>query len=172
LTIIDRRLEQLGILEGHIQACRMPREEEAIFLVDGGVDIFDRAISMTPGTYSNWQKMKQQAAKASVELQIVSAYRSVDYQCDLFLKKLARGISLNDILKVNAIPGFSQHHSGRALDLSTPDFPHLETIFEQSDAFAWLQKHAPQHAFELSYPSNNDQGVDYEPWHWAYQGDD
>ncbi|MFT7090540.1 MAG: D-alanyl-D-alanine carboxypeptidase [Candidatus Azotimanducaceae bacterium] len=172
MTILDRRLKQLGILESHIQACRMPREEEAIFLVDGGLDIFDRAISMTPGTYSNWQQMKTQAVKDSVELQIVSAYRSVEYQCDLFLKKLARGISLGDILKVNAIPGFSQHHTGRALDLSTPDFPPLETIFEESIAFAWLQKHAYQYDFALSYPCNNDQGIDYEPWHWSYQGDD
>jgi len=150
----------------------MPREEEAIFLVDGGRDIFDRAISMTPGTFSNWQKMQLQAAKDSIELQIVSAYRSIDYQCDLFLKKLARGISLDEILMVNAIPGFSQHHSGRALDLSTPDFPPLEAIFEESTAFTWLQEHAQQFNFELSYPNNNDQGIDYEPWHWAYQRDD
>lgn len=150
----------------------MPREEEAIFLVDGGVDIFDRAISMTPGTFSSWQQMQQHAAKDSIELQIVSAYRSIDYQCELFLKKLARGISLEEILKVNAIPGFSQHHSGRALDLSTPEFPPLETTFENSDAFAWLEHHARQFDFVLSYPINNEQGIDYEPWHWAYQRDD
>jgi D-alanyl-D-alanine carboxypeptidase len=172
LSVLDRRLAQLGILQSHIEACRMPREEEAVLLVDAGLDIFDRPISMSPGTFSNWQRMKRHATRDSIELQIVSAYRSIDYQCDLFMKKLQRGISLDDILKVNAIPGFSEHHSGRALDLSTPEFTPLETTFEDSLAFAWLMNHAHRYAFELSYPNNNRQGVDYEPWHWAYQGSD
>ncbi|MFT6645951.1 MAG: D-alanyl-D-alanine carboxypeptidase [Patiriisocius sp.] len=165
---MDKRLGQLGILQSHIDACRIPREEEAIVLVNGGVDVFDRQISMTPETFSAWVIMRKQAANDSIELQIVSAYRSIDYQCELFLKKLSRGVLLDEILKVNAIPGFSQHHTGRALDLTTLDYPHLEIDFELSPAFDWLQNNAGHFGFELSYPAENDLGIDYEPWHWAY----
>tara|TARA_R110002072_G_scaffold36524_3_gene107532 strand:+ start:17293 stop:17826 length:534 start_codon:yes stop_codon:yes gene_type:complete len=172
MKFMDRRLSQLGILQSHLDACRMPRADEAVLLVDAGVDIFDRTVSMTPNTFTAWRKMKNHATNDSIELQIVSAYRSIDYQCDLFLRKLGRGVPLEEILKVNAIPGFSQHHTGRALDLTTPEFPPLEESFESSAAFEWLMAHAYQYEFELSYPANNNQGIDYEPWHWAYTGSD
>lgn len=165
---MDKRLSQLGILQSHIEACRIPREDEAIVLVDGGVDVFDRPIRMTPEAFTAWVTMRDQADNDLIELQIVSAYRSIDYQCELFLKKLSRGVLLDEILKVNAIPGFSQHHTGRALDLTTLDYQPLEIEFESSSAFAWLQKNAGHYGFVLSYPSGNDLGIDYEPWHWAY----
>jgi len=165
---MDKRLNQLGILQSHIDACRMPKQDDAVVLVDGGVDIFDRQISMTPATYTAWITMRDQATNNSIELQIVSAYRSIDYQCELFLKKLSRGVLLDEILTVNAIPGFSQHHTGRALDLTTMNYPPLEIEFESSPAFDWLQNNASHFGFELSYPAENDLGIDYEPWHWAY----
>jgi D-alanyl-D-alanine carboxypeptidase len=169
---MEKRLRQLGLMQHHIDICRMPLEAEAVVLTDAGVDMFDRPIQMTPGTESHWQKMKQHAANDGIELQVVSAYRSIEYQCDIIERKLQNGIALDEILKVNAIPGYSQHHSGRALDLSTPGFEPLEEVFENSDAFAWLGEHANQHTFKLSYPRGNAEGIDYEPWHWAYQGDD
>lgn len=169
---MDKQLEQLGLLQHHLDACRMTREDEATVLVDAGIDIFDRPIQMTPGTERHWQQMRQHAANDNIELQIVSAFRSIKYQCGLFQRKLKSGIALEDILKVNAIPGFSQHHTGRALDLSTPGFEPLTESFEASRAFAWLTQHAIEHRFSLSYPRNNHQGIDYEPWHWAYQGSD
>mgnify|MGYP003648498748 CR=1 FL=1 len=169
---MDRRLEQLGLCQHHLDACSLPVEEEAAILVDAGLDIFDRPIQMTPGTAQNWHRMQQHAASDFVELQIVSAFRSIDYQCGLFQRKLERGIALEDILKVNAIPGYSQHHTGRALDLSTPDFTPLEESFEDSMAFTWLLANAASYGFEMSYPRDNQLGIDYEPWHWAYQGQD
>ncbi|MGA7934447.1 MAG: D-alanyl-D-alanine carboxypeptidase family protein, partial [Kovacikia sp.] len=38
-------------------------------------------------------------------------------------------------------------------------------------ASKWLQANAAHYSFELSYPKNNPQGVNYEPWHWRYVGD-
>lgn len=169
---MDKRLEQLGLRQHHLDACRTPCEEEATVLVDAGYDIFDRPIRMTPGTERQWQRMRQHAANDLIELQIVSAFRSVEYQCGLFQRKLENGIGLEDILRVNAIPGFSQHHTGRALDLSTPEYKPLDESFENSNAFAWLLQNARRYAFELTYPRDNDQGIDYEPWHWTYQGAD
>lgn len=164
------QLASLGITEQHLNQCRMPLEEEAVSLVSAGVDIFDREIYMTPETFSAWQKMQLAALEDSVELQVVSAFRSVDYQCDLIKRKLRAGQSIEQILRVNAIPGYSEHHTGRAIDLTTPDSPPLEEQFENTSAFAWLNDHGEKFAFALSYPRDNAAGIDYEPWHWAYQG--
>ena len=85
-------------------------------------------------------------------LQIVSAFRSADYQKNLLQRKLEAGQGLEDILKVNAAPGFSEHHSGCALDITTPDFEPLEEEFENSPAFTWLCEHGKSYGFSLSFP--------------------
>ena len=166
--IIPRYLAQLGITEKHLSDCALPLEEEACTLVSAGVDVFDREVLMTPETLEAWTSMSIAAKNDGATLQIVSAFRSVEYQCELIARKLNRGIAIDDILCVNAIPGYSQHHTGRALDLTTPEFPPLETQFEESAAFQWLSEHGSEFGFSLSYPKNNTAGIDYEPWHWAY----
>ena len=47
-------------------------------------------------------------------LLIVSGFRSIEYQASLIRKKLNAGQSVSEILQVNAAPGFSEHHTGRA----------------------------------------------------------
>jgi D-alanyl-D-alanine carboxypeptidase len=81
-------------------------------------------------------------------------------------------LSLADILQVNAAPGFSEHHSGRAIDIGAPGEPAAEPSFERTPAFNWLMQFAPAHGFRLSYPRNNPHGIAYEPWHWYWIGKD
>ena len=79
-------------------------------------------------------------------------------------------VCIEDILKVSAAPGYSEHHSGRALDITTPGYDVLEEVFEASPAFRWLEKNASHYRFRLSYPRDNPHGVVYEPWHWYWHG--
>jgi D-alanyl-D-alanine carboxypeptidase len=158
--------EELGIAAEYPRQCGMPLQPECETLVDVGLDAFARPARLEAATAQSWQAMQAAAADAGVELQLVSAYRSFDYQKQLFQRKLARGITLPDILKVNAAPGYSEHHSGRALDIGTPGCPPLEEEFETTAAFAWLQAHAADFGFRLSFPRDNPHGVLYEPWHW------
>ena len=161
---------ELGIPAHYAAQCGMAAHAECSSLVDAGVDVFGRPARLEAATCTAWQAMQAAAAADGIELQLVSAYRSHDYQRQLFERKLARGQVLEDILKVNAAPGFSEHHSGRAVDIGTPGCAHLEEVFEASAAFAWLSQHAGQHGFRLSFPRDNAFGVLYEPWHWYYEG--
>ncbi|HEY4990089.1 MAG TPA: D-alanyl-D-alanine carboxypeptidase family protein, partial [Opitutaceae bacterium] len=70
--------------------------------------------------------------------------------------------------KVNAAPGYSEHHTGRAVDIGVPDEPPLEEGFALTQAFSWLTAHAREFGFALSYACGNPQGIAYEPWHWLY----
>jgi D-alanyl-D-alanine carboxypeptidase len=115
--------------------------------------------------------MKTAAAAENVELLIVSGFRSIEYQVELFLKKLAAGISIEDILDVNAAPGFSEHHTGRAVDIATRGARPLTEEFETTPAFAWLRLHAADFAFQLTYDRGNRHGFCYEPWHWSQIAD-
>ena len=99
---------------------------------------------------------------------MVSAFRSASYQLVIIERKLERGQSIAEILRVSAAPGFSEHHSGRAIDISTPGFAALEEEFEYSPAFHWLQRHAGDYGFYMSFPRDNAHGITYEPWHWCW----
>ncbi len=140
---------------------------EATELVEVGPDMFGRELHLHPATAAAWSRMYAAAEANGIVLQLVSGFRSVDYQHQLIARKLARGLTIEEILAVNAAPGFSEHHSGRALDLATPGSRPLEAEFELTEAFAWLSANATEFGFRLSYPRDNPHGLLYEPWHWA-----
>lgn len=117
-----------------------------------------------------WRAMQTAARCAGVALEPVSTFRSIAHQRNLVELKLARGNDTDSVFAVNAVPGYSEHHSGRAIDIGTIDCPALDEAFELTPAFAWLQAHATTFGFRLSYPRNNHHGVIYEPWHWYFQG--
>lgn len=160
----------LGIADDYAKACGMPLQPECPNLTAVEPDVFGRPAMLEQRAAQAWQTMQAAAASEGVTLQLVSAYRGYNYQQQLFQRKLDKGIGIADILRVNAAPGFSEHHSGRAIDLSCPDFPPLEEVFEQSAAFMWLQRHAKTFGFRMSFPRENPYGVMYEPWHWYFIG--
>ena len=108
------------------------------------------------------------ASEDGIELHLVSAFRSASYQLEILRRKLDQGQSIDEILKVSAAPGYSEHHSGRVVDLTTPGYAALEEEFETSAAFAWLRRNAANYGFHLSYPRGNPHGIAYEPWHWCW----
>jgi D-alanyl-D-alanine carboxypeptidase len=112
--------------------------------------------------------MKQAAAGDGVVVELLSAFRSVERQAEIVRAKLGRGQSIDEILTVLAPPGFSEHHTGRAIDVGTPGCKPLEVAFEQTPAFAWLERNAARFGFRLSFPRGNPFGYQYEPWHWCF----
>jgi D-alanyl-D-alanine carboxypeptidase len=159
----------LGITPGYPGTSGMQPVPECARLLSAGQDVFGRETLMDGEALAAWQRMQKAAANDGVALQLVSAFRSVAYQKGIFERKLAAGQQLAVILTVNAAPGFSEHHSGCALDLGTPGYAHLEEAFENSAAFTWLSRHADAFGFSMSFPRDNAFGVQYEPWHWCYR---
>jgi D-alanyl-D-alanine carboxypeptidase len=170
-ALVDALLTELGSGPALRLACQLPWQAEAINLVSAGLDIFEREQFMTAATLSCWQAIKAAAKQDGIELQLVSAFRSVEYQCQLVRRKALTGLALDDIFRVSAIPGFSEHHTGRALDITCPNSETLEESFETTDTFAWLQVNASRFTFFMSYPRNNAAGIIYEPWHWTCHPD-
>ncbi len=166
----EKRINEL-LKEFGIDSPAGPMQVEATKLTSLGLDALDREQQATPATVRAWHAMKDAAADDGVTLELISAFRSVDYQCDLIRRKLERGQAINEIMKINAAPGFSEHHTGRALDLNTPGCEMLTEAFEDTDAFRWLCSNADRFGFVMTYPRDNAFGIDFEPWHWAYNGE-
>ena len=161
----------LGIPASYADTCGMPLQPECADLVETELDVFGRQPLLETAAHRAWLRMKAGAREQGVELRIVSAYRSTQYQQGIVQRKLEQGQALDAILKVNAAPGYSEHHSGRALDIGCPGYPHLSEEFEHSPAYRWLDECAGAYGFSLSFPRDNPFGVLYEPWHWKYGGD-
>ncbi len=137
-------------------------------LISAGLDIYGREQKLTPETFAAWVAMKTAAEQDRETLQLVSAFRSVDYQKQIIQRKLAAGQSWEQILRVSALPGYSEHHTGRTIDITTPDSKPLEEQFEQTSAFRWMARRAGEFGFTMTYPRNNPFGVAFEPWHWTF----
>ena len=158
--------EELGICESKIAHRRLPLQPEASELIE----VFEgkRTHQLSPKAAKAWDEMKDAAGDAGVWLRLVSAFRSVAYQGELIRKKLGRGENIESILRVNAAPGYSEHHTGNAVDVTVNDCSQLTEEFEQTQAFRWLTIHASCYGFRLSYPRNNPYGYKFEPWHWCF----
>jgi D-alanyl-D-alanine carboxypeptidase len=166
----EPRLPVLALPVDYAARTGLPRQREPTLLVDAGRDAFGRRAWLQAAAALDWQRMRVAAARDRVTLQLVSAFRHAAYQTRLVQRKRARGLTLDEILKVNAAPGYSEHHSGRAIDLTTPGCAPAEVDFETTPAFDWLRRHAARFGFRLSYPRGNPHGVTYEPWHWYHVG--
>ena len=163
-------MESLKIQKNYARRHRLSMQPEARRLKSIGLDVFGREQQLSPGAANAWKRLLINAAKNNVEIQVVSAWRSVDYQLGLVQNKIDKGQKIEDILKVSAVPGYSEHHTGLALDVTAPGFAVLEEEFENSPAFSWLLNQAEKFKFRLSFPRGNRHQIAYEPWHWFYYG--
>lgn len=116
--------------------------------------------------------MKADAKAQGIELVLISGFRTVAKQDELFQKQTKKRGSKEAASKLSAPPGYSEHHTGYAVDIGDGKQPKLDLKFEfeSTPAYKWLDKNAKTHGFELSFPRDNYQGVSFEPWHWRYIG--
>lgn len=152
---------------GHFRYAEAPAAELGSITADGSIKLRKAAAKA-------YQEMQAAAQQEGVSLVPLSGFRSLTDQDYLFFgKKAERGQVAAERAKVSAPPGYSEHHTGYALDIGDGTVPamHLSPDFENTPAFKWLKANAPFHSFEISFPKNNKQGVTYEPWHWRFVGD-
>ena len=117
-------------------------------------------------------KMREDARNDGIFLVFLSGFRSINLQKDIFYSlKSRRNQVAAERARVSAPPGYSEHSTGFAIDIGDANKREtdFEIEFENTDAFKWLKKNAAKYHFILSFNRNNE-NVDYEPWHWRYEG--
>lgn len=133
----------------------------------------DGQIRLRSAAAAKFQAMVQDARSSGVNLVPLSGYRTVQEQEYLFFEiKAQRNQDASKRAEVSAPPGYSEHHTGYAIDIGDSRAPatNLSVSFENTAAFQWLQQNAARYGFELSFPRDNPQGISYEPWHWRFVG--
>lgn len=163
----DAQAQTNGSLLGHLPYAEAPESELAPLTNDG-------RFRMRKAAAQQFLAMQQAARSAGVNLTVISAFRSVKEQEQLFF---AVGAQRNQTpaqrAALSAPPNYSEHHTGYAIDIGDGNVPatNLSANFEKTKAYEWLSQNAAKFRFELSFPKDNIQGVSYEPWHWRFVGD-
>jgi zinc D-Ala-D-Ala carboxypeptidase len=122
---------------------------------------------------ASFRRMQGAAAQAGIALVPLSGFRDRAEQNSLFYDVAAeRGQSLQERAQTSAPPGYSEHHTGYAVDIGDGNEPGYDfnQAFAQTDAGRWLQANGGKYGFELSFPPGVT-CVSYEPWHWRWVGD-
>lgn len=154
-------------LLGHFAYSEAPQKELKPIVPNSGIKLRKSAAQ-------KFQAMVVAARAKRVTLVPISGFRSTATQQHLFFDvKAARGQVATKRATVSAPPGYSEHHTGYAVDIGDGRTPatNLNPKFEKTRAFKWLSANAARFSFEMSFPKNNSQGVTYEPWHWRFVGD-
>ena len=145
--------------------------------LDGGYRIDSRV----KDTYN---AMIAAAKNDGVSLKLISGFRTFSGQTSLFNNKvnqyLNQGYSKEKAKELAAQyvapPGTSEHLTGLAVDLISPDWYNthssLTSDFENTKQFKWLYEHCAEYGFILRYPKDKVEitGYSYEPWHYRYVG--
>ena len=134
---------------------------------------------MKPAAKKAFERM-QKAMQDEIHLTLgyTSAYRGKDAQ----RRSLNNHTYKNDAnvmkkrFKSVAPIGYSEHHTGYALDITingnaSRNNNDWKTNATLKKAYDWLVKNAKRFGFEQSFPANNKQGVIEEGWHWRFVGD-
>lgn len=133
--------------------------------------------------YDEKKLMRKEAAEALEELFIaaeqegytlygISAYRSYKRQYDIFTNNIKKK-GFDHTLKYSAKPGYSEHQTGLAIDVSVKSIKNLlDSSFSNTPEGMWLDNNAHLYGYIIRYPENKTSitGYSYEPWHIRYVG--
>ena len=97
----------------------------------------------------------------------VSGYRGYSTQVKTFGSKIKRDGGVSNRQKLSALPGFSQHHTGKAFDILSVE---SQWWNKNSKIKTWVENNVCKYGFKVSYLT---QGVlrSAEPWHLYFTGE-
>lgn len=145
------------------------------------VDIPGGSHTIASRVYDHLMAMLDAADKAGTPPAVCSAYRTYDYQRQLFESRVERckrekGLegeeAENEAAFWVARPGTSEHQAGLAVDLIDQNYTELDKAQESTPTQKWLMEHCAEYGFILRYPTSKSAitGIGYEPWHYRFVG--
>ncbi len=155
--------------------------EEKLELVDTK-DAWDDGMKVEKKAYEAYLKLKEDVDNALKEynatIELDSAYRSVRAQQELWDRWSAdpeKGVEYAK--KYAAVPGYSEHHTGLAIDICLKVNGELvyenEDMIEEREIFNVVHSKLAKYGFILRYLEGREDstGYTYEPWHFRYIDD-
>ena len=177
-SVADARIRNIAEKRGYM--VRTLANNDALVTIEGQ--------KMQAVTIDSYNQLKAAAAAANLDINIVSGFRNVAEQRNIFLGQMrAKNISatsiangqsdaqVDAILKLNSIPGYSRHHNGYTVDFQCAESG-LDN-FAKTPCYAWLNannyERVKMYGFIPSYPDGaTNQGPNPEQWEYVWVGTD
>lgn len=123
--------------------------------------------------YPNLQNMFDDARNLGIDPEVTSGYRTKEKQQSLFDEKVNEYLQQEfsqeqaeeKAMQWVALPGFSEHHTGLAVDINAKNG-------SSNEVYDWLKNNSWKYGFILRYPEDKTEitGINYEPWHFRFVG--
>ncbi len=139
--------------------------------LDSSCKISGKSVKLVKEAADAFKKLSEEAAELEYYILGMSGYRSYAYQENLYNRYLQNDTK-EKVDTYSARPGYSEHHTGLALDVQTNTASFSE--FGQTKEYEWLLDNAHKYGFVIHYTSENQWITGYMPeeWHIRYLGVD
>ena len=151
--------------------------EKNVKLVDTK-NAWDEDIKVEEKAYEQYKKLAKELKDEGITIKLDSSYRSVSEQQALWDDWSAdpeKGIDY--VKKFVAVPGFSEHHTGLAIDICLKKYGKLiydnDEMIAEKAIFKKIHSKLAKYGFILRYLKGREDstGYTYEPWHLRYIND-
>lgn len=152
---------------------KLPDNWENMVQIDTVKNSLGEELQIEHKTYEQYQLLREELLKEGIQIELDSVYRSVDEQQEIWDEWMAEK-GEDYVKKYLAVPGYSEHHTGLAVDIflikDGEQIRENEDMIADKEDFAKIHELMPKYGFILRYPEGKESitGYAYEPWHLRY----
>ena len=154
---------------------KLPDDWEDIVQVKSATSASGKEIFVEAEALEKYYELRNALAEEEIYILLDSTYRTVAYQEDL-AQRFAKEYGLDYVRKYVAVPGYSEHHTGLAIDvclrIGNLIVDDNDEMIACRNIFAKVHARLADYGFILRYPEGKEDitGYSYEPWHFRYVG--
>ena len=125
--------------------------------------------------YERFLELREALLAEGIQIELDSCYRSVEAQQDIW-DRFTEEYGIDYVKKYVAVPGYSEHHTGLAIDICLVKdgvtIDENDDMIAEREIFAVIHSKLADYGFILRYPEGKEDitGYGYEPWHFRYVG--
>ena len=142
-----------------------------LFVLKKYINRFNEEFMVEDKTLKSFLKLQNDLKDKNIEIDIDSAYRTINYQDKLY-DEIAKDKGLDYAKKYVSKSGYSEHHTGLAIDIILVK---NGTVLDDSELYdnediLYIHEILYKYGFILRYPEGKENitGYYYEPWHFRY----
>lgn len=156
---------------------KLPDNWESEVSLTKSVNSLGDEVETEEKAYAAYLELKEDLESEGVKVDLDSAYRSIAAQEEI-VKDFTEKYGETYVQQYVAVPGFSEHHTGLALDLylniDGEDVYYNEDMVNYPEVWEKIHEKLADHGFILRYLEGKESitGYNYEPWHIRYLDDE
>lgn len=156
---------------------KLPADYEAKVPLVKAKNSMGREFQIERDTYAHFVQLREALLKQGIQIEMDSIYRSVARQQEI-VAEFTEKYGEDYVKKYVAVPGYSEHHTGLAVDICLvvdgKVIDDNDEMIARKDIFAKIHPLLADYGFILRYPQGKESitGYSYEPWHFRYVGVD